>query len=188
MAPAVLLRGDQRANHFYQNLLHSLEQTSETAKVEHYRLLWAGMPIWGKQRYLSNYFTQLNTSIVNSIYTSSWIFKFDPTNPLTTMAKAYSELFINLNEKEKFIFLKHIIQNWNVQGVIFHHSHSCKRNSDNTYGIGQRILKELYIPSITIEADHNNLKYFNTRHFTTSIEALLEQIKSMNSIKEKKSK
>ena len=182
MAPAVLLRGNKNAVEFYNILLKELcelkENNYSAVKEERNRIIWAGMPIWGALKYMSNMFDNLDTCLVNSIYGSSWVFNLDKNQPVQSMAKAYTQLFINLTEKEKLEYLVNLTKNWSAQGIIFHHSLSCKRNSDNYYGLSKQ-LKECYeIPSITFEADHNNLKAFNQKRFTTLVEALIEQIHS----------
>jgi benzoyl-CoA reductase/2-hydroxyglutaryl-CoA dehydratase subunit BcrC/BadD/HgdB len=177
MGPAVTQRGEKETVQYYQKLLEEI-QSKKIKAINHkqYRLLWCGLPVWGRLRYMSNFFNSLNACIVNSTYTSSWIFNMDIEDPLTSIAKTYTELFINLTEEEKFKYLSKMIQEWNIDGILFHHSLSCKRNCDNIYGLSKKLKETLNIPSITFEADHNILKHFNKRHFTTSVEALIDQI------------
>lgn len=181
MAMIVLLRGDVRANKFYQQLLIELhsrtEQSISAVETEQFRLIWCGLPIWGNLKYLSNLFYDLNTSIVNSIYASSWVFNLDYQDPIRSLAKNYTELFINLTDQSKLTYLINLINDWSAQGVIFHHSLSCKRNSDNLYGLSKLLKQHYNIPSITFEADHMDLKSFDKKCFTVLLEALLEQIK-----------
>lgn len=186
MAPAVLFRGDRKTEDFYKSLLEELEHRSENniypVKNEQYRLIWCGLPVWGGLKYLSNLFYSLNTSLVNSVYESSWVFNLDPDDPVTSMARVYSELFINLTEDEKGKYLYKLVTDWSASGIIFHHSLSCKRNSDNHYGLAKKLKDNYQIPSITFEADHNNLKSFSQKRFSTLIEALLEQIRQKQKI------
>lgn len=180
MAVSVLLRGEERATKFYQEAINEINKEVKKGTTclqkEQKRLIWCGLPVWGGYKYLINLFEKLNSNIVNSVYASSWVFDLDEEKPLNSLAKAYTELFINLTEEEKLKYIVKIVQEWEAEGIIFHHSQTCKRNSDNYYGLSKK-LKELYnIPSITFEADHNNLKAFNAKRFTVLTEALLEQI------------
>ncbi len=99
MAPAVLLRGLPEAVDYYKLLLKELHERMENkiaaVEGERHRIYWDGMPVWGKLRDLSALFTSLKANIVASTYCNSWIFDaFDPANPLESMARAYTELFI----------------------------------------------------------------------------------------------
>lgn len=181
MAPAVLMRGDSKTISFYDEIISELNNIKiDTTQSNNKRLIWCGLPVWGALKFLSETFQHSQVDIVNSIYASSWVFHFDTTKPLYSMARSYSQLFINLTEEDKITFLNKLVRNFNAQGIIFHHSLSCKRNSDNHYGIS-KILKEKYnIPSITFEADHNNLKHFDHKRFTILLEAFADQIEKYN--------
>ncbi|MEW5822706.1 MAG: 2-hydroxyacyl-CoA dehydratase family protein, partial [Cyanobacteriota bacterium] len=180
MAASVFFRGELKANDFYLLLLKELKeqikQESTERKKDQYRLIWAGLPVWGRLKYMSTLFSSLNTSLVNSIYASSWVFDLDENDPIESLAKAYTHLFINLTDNEKELFIINLVQQWSADGIIFHHSVSCKRNSDNYYGLSKRLLDTYNIPSFTFEADHCNLKLFNNKQFSTLTEALLDQI------------
>lgn len=181
IAPMVLMRGSEKAIKFYEILLQELEEKKKNhqpiTENEKYRIIWCGLPIWGNLRYLSNVFNQLQTTIVGSTYTNSWIFNVNPNDPLGSMADSYSQLFINQTEQDKLLYLQTLVQEFKADGIIFHHSYSCRRNSDNYYGMSKKLLQQFNIPSITIEADHNNLQHFNDKQFLVLVEALIDSIK-----------
>lgn len=180
MAMAVLLRGDQVAIDFYDQLLAELEECylshSKEEPIQRYRLYWCGMPIWGALRYLSTTIQDLNACLVGSVYTSSWLHTFDLNNPLYSMAKTYSTMFINLTEEAKLDYLINTAKEFSVDGFLFHHSLSCKRNSDNYYGLSNMLKDKTGLPSITFEADHSILERFDKKRFRILLEALLDQI------------
>ena len=98
MGPAVVGRGTQEAVDFYKILLAELKERAENKdgaiEEERFRIYWDGMPIWGRLRMLSEVFAENNSCVVASTYCNSWIFTdFDPINPFTSMARAYTKLF-----------------------------------------------------------------------------------------------
>ena len=68
------------------------------------------MPVWGRLRAHSELFANLKACVLASTYCNSWIFTdFDPEDPFTSMAKAYSELFIVKSDEAKEKYMKKMI-------------------------------------------------------------------------------
>jgi len=87
-------------------LLAELEERVENkdgaVEGERFRIYWEGMPIWGRLRAHSELFASLQTCVLASTYCNSWIFSaFDPEDPYTSMARAYTELFIVRSDESK---------------------------------------------------------------------------------------
>lgn len=185
MAPAVVLRGRVEAVEYYRLLLEELNQriANKTAAVinERRRIYWDGMPIWGKLRNLSDLFASLNVSVVASTYCNSWIFSaFDPADPFTSMARAYTELFIVRDEAYKEEYMVDQAARFKVDGFIFHDAKTCPNNSNNRYGLPQRLTKRLGLPSLTINGDLNDLRCYSEEQAKTNIEAFIEQLDEGN--------
>ncbi|MHA2225008.1 MAG: 2-hydroxyacyl-CoA dehydratase subunit D [Candidatus Hodarchaeales archaeon] len=181
MLPAVVLRGEQIAVDYYKKLKKELEQRieNEVAAVtdEQYRLYWEGMPIWGKLRALSDQFTELNTCVVASTYCNSWIFDdFNPREPFKSMAKAYTDLFINRSETSKEKYLLEMIQKFEVDGIVYHNARTCPNNSNTNYGMPKRLEEISKIPHLVIDADLNDLNVYSEEQTKTNIEAFIEQL------------
>lgn len=184
MAPAVVLRGTQQAVDYYKMLLNELKQRIEyhegAVDNENYRLYWDGMPIWGRLRDHSEFFTQLNTCVAASTYCNSWIFtSFDPTDPFRSMAQAYTELFIVRSDIAKEIYLKDLMEFFKIDGILFHDAKTCAHNSNNRYGMPQRIEEETGIPTLVINGDLNDLRCLSDEQFKTNIEAFIEQLENI---------
>jgi benzoyl-CoA reductase/2-hydroxyglutaryl-CoA dehydratase subunit BcrC/BadD/HgdB len=181
MAPAVVLRGTETANEYYEILLSELKsrvsQGVGAVEGESFRLYWDGMPIWGRLRSLSELFVELKTCLVASTYCNSWIFEqFDPSDPFNSMARAYTELFIVRSEDVKEAYIEEMIGRFRVDGLIFHDSKTCPNNSNNRYGMPQRIKERLKCPAIVINGDLNDLRCLSDEQVKTSIEAFIEQL------------
>jgi len=181
MGPAVVARGTKEAVDYYELLLAELreriEQGVASIEGEKYRIYWEGMPIWGKLRALSELFASLKTCVVASTYCNSWIFEqLDPDNPFESMARAYTELFIVRDEAYKEEYIANCHKLFKFHGIIFHDAKTCPNNSNNRYGMPERLTKKLGIPTLTINGDLNDLRCYSEEQTRTNIEAFIEQL------------
>ncbi|MFN3535791.1 MAG: 2-hydroxyacyl-CoA dehydratase subunit D, partial [Desulfatiglandales bacterium] len=179
MGPAVVGRGTSQANEYYEVLLKELKERAEKrvsgVPEERHRVYWEGMPIWGKLRSLSELFSSLKTCIVASTYCNSWIFdQLDPEEPFESMALAYTELFIVRDEDYKESYIQNMYEFFRFNGIIFHDAKTCPNNSNNRYGMPERLSKRLNIPCLVINGDLNDLRCFSEEQAKTNIEAFVE--------------
>jgi benzoyl-CoA reductase/2-hydroxyglutaryl-CoA dehydratase subunit BcrC/BadD/HgdB len=75
--------------------------------------------------------------------------------------------------KERYI--ADMVRTYQVNGVVFHDAKTCPNNSNNRYGMPER-LNKLNIPNITIHADLNDLRCYSEEQGRTNIEAFMEQL------------
>lgn len=181
MAPAVVLRGTETAVEYYKVLLQELEervaQKEGAVQDEEFRLYWEGMPIWGKLRDLAEFFISLKTAVIASTYCNSWIFdSFDPDDPFMSMARAYTEIFIVRDENFKERYIEEMVNMYGLNGLLFHDAKTCPANSNNRYGMPERLEKKLGIPALTINGDLNDLRCYSEEQAKTNIEAFVEQL------------
>ena len=181
MGPAVVLRGTQQAVDYYKILLAELKERVKNhegaVEDERFRLYWEGMPIWGRLRDHSELFVNQKACVVASTYCNSWIFSdFDAADPFTSMAKAYTELFIVRSDKAKENYLKRMIDFFKIDGMIYHDAKTCPNNSNNRYGMPQRLEEETGVPSLVINGDLNDLRCLSDEQTKTNIEAFIEQL------------
>jgi benzoyl-CoA reductase/2-hydroxyglutaryl-CoA dehydratase subunit BcrC/BadD/HgdB len=183
MGPAVVLRGNPQAVEYYKVLLKELEEriANKEGAVdgEKFRLYWEGMPIWGKLRALAEFFIGFKTAVVASTYCNSWIFEaFDPEDPFMSMARAYTEIFIVRDENFKEKYIENMVREYKLDGLLFHDAKTCPNNSNNRYGMSERLEKKLNIPAITINGDLNDMRCYSEEQAKTNIEAFIEQLEA----------
>jgi benzoyl-CoA reductase/2-hydroxyglutaryl-CoA dehydratase subunit BcrC/BadD/HgdB len=183
MGPAVVLRGSETANQYYELLGKELKDRiadgTGAVEGEKFRLYWEGMPIWGKLRDLSELFISLKTAVIASSYCNSWIFKaFDPADPFLSTARAYTEIFIVRDEPFKEAYIEDIVRRFKLDGIVFHDSKTCPNNSNNRYGMPERLEKRLGLPTLTINGDLNDLRCYSEEQSKTNIEAYIEQLEA----------
>lgn len=181
MGPAVVLRGTQHAVDYYELLLSELRKRIddgiEAIPNEQHRLYWEGMPVWGKLRDLSTQFLELKTCVVASTYCNSWIFQdLDPRDPFESMARAYTELFIVRSDEVKEKYIVDMAKFFNIDGFIFHDAKTCPNNSNNRYGMPERLREKLGVPFVTLDGDLNDLRCYSEEQARTKIEAFVEQL------------
>jgi len=181
MGPAVVLRGDPRAEEYYEVLIAELEERVAAGvgavEDETYRLYWEGMPVWGKLRDHAETFAAEKTCVVASTYCNSWIFEpLGADDPFAGMARAYTELFIVRAESFKEDYLAGMVRDYGIQGIIYHDAKTCPNNSNCRYGMQQRLAERLGIPYVAINGDLNDLRLYSEEQARTQFEALVEQL------------
>jgi benzoyl-CoA reductase/2-hydroxyglutaryl-CoA dehydratase subunit BcrC/BadD/HgdB len=181
MGPAVVLRGDQAAIDYYELLLSELNERA-AAKVaavegERFRVYWEGMPIWGKLKDLSMQFLELGTCVVASTYCNSWIFDaLDPADPFRSMARAYSSIFICRSDDYKEQYIRQMVDEFKVDGILYHDAKTCPNNSNSRYEMPQRLREQLDRPFLIVNGDLNDLRLYSDEQTRTNIEAFVEQL------------
>jgi benzoyl-CoA reductase/2-hydroxyglutaryl-CoA dehydratase subunit BcrC/BadD/HgdB len=181
MGPAVVLRGTRQPVDYYKLLLAELKERIEknvaAVQGERHRLYWEGMPIWGRLSAHAKMFAALHTCVLASTYCNSWIFTaFDPDDPFTSMARAYTELFIVRSDESKEQYIKRMLDFFNVDGVIYHDAKTCPNNSNCRYGMPQRMEELTGLPSLIIHGDLNDLRMVSDEQTQTNVEAFIEQL------------
>ncbi len=176
MAPVVVLRGTPQAVDFYRRLIDEVEAMPAPDVDERVRVYWDGMPIWGKNRHLSEFFQERAVSVVASTYGHSWTFDFEGGDPLPAMVRAYAEIFISRSESFKLEYLKEITRRFGADAVLFHDAKTCPHNTNTRFSLPGRLRKETGLPTLTFYGDLVDLRHFSEEEFALRMEALLEQL------------
>jgi len=181
MAPIVVMRGTQHAIDYYKILLAELDERIKNkvsaVPKELFRIYWDGMPIWYKLSNIAKLFSKLDSCIVTSTYSNSWIFDdLDPANPFESSALAYTKLFIVRSDDIKQNVLKEMMSDYSVDGIIYHESKTCTRNSNNRFALQNRIFKENHVPYLEINGDMNDSRCYSEEQSIIAIETFIKQL------------
>jgi len=181
MGPAVVLRGDERAESYYELLIAELEERIAegvgAVNDESHRFYWEGMPVWGKLRENAETFAGHKACVVASTYCNSWIFEdLAHEDPFEGMARAYAELFIVRSEGFKERYLESMVHDYGINGFIYHDAKTCPNNSNNRYGLPVRVREKSGVPYVVINGDLNDLRLYSEEQARTQFEALVEQL------------
>ncbi len=181
MAPIVEMRGDQATVDYYRALLAELEARIKNGtgalKEEKKRVLWDNLPIWFVVRKFGNLLASRGVALVASTYTNAWgelADLIDPHHPIESMAKCYIHPILNRGTGQKLQTMKTMIEDYEVDGVLLHSDRSCK-----PYSIGQMdqqsiLLKQLGIPALLLEADHNDSRVLSWEQSENRLQAFFE--------------
>ena len=184
MGPIVVMRGTPEAVDYYRLLKEEMDEriAAGTAAVEgeKLRLYWEGMPVWGKLRDLDQLFRDHDACVVASTYCNSWVFTdFDPEDPFTSTARAYSRIFIARDDEEKERVMEKLFEAFAIDGVLYHEAKTCPNNSNTQYGMPQRLSRSSGVPHVVIHGDLNDLRCYSEEQSRTLIEAFIERLRGM---------
>jgi benzoyl-CoA reductase/2-hydroxyglutaryl-CoA dehydratase subunit BcrC/BadD/HgdB len=67
-------------------------------------------------------------------------------------------------------------QRFKVDGIIFHDAKTCPYNSNNRYGLPQRLQASTGVPSLVLSGDLNDLRCVSDEQTKINAEAFVEQL------------
>ena len=181
MGPIVVMRGTQYAVDYYKILLAELQERIKNnigaVPSEKLRIYWDGMPLWYKLSSMAKLFASLDTCIVASTYCNSWIFDdLDPKDPFQSSALAYCKLFIVRSDEEKQKVLEKLMVDFSIDGIIYHDAKTCSRNSNNRFGLPNRLNSKNNIPYLEINGDLCDSRCYSEEQSIIAIETFIEQL------------
>jgi len=185
LALIVTLRGTQTVVDYYtelkEEMLQRVKDGISMVPNEKYRLLWDNLPVWYRTKWLSDKFASHHAALVSDTYTSAWsgvMHLIDENDFFNTMGLAYSHAYINTSIDMMFKKVKEMVEKYDVDGMVMHSNRSCKPYSLGQYDLQKRILKELNIPTLIIEADMVDERNFSESQIETRIDAFMEILKN----------
>ena len=181
MGPIVVMRGTQYAVDYYKILLAELQDRIKNSisavPYEKFRIYWDGMPLWYKLSSMAKLFSGHDTCIVASTYCNSWIFDdLDPKDPFESSALAYCKLFIVRSDAAKEKVLEQLMSDFSIDGIIYHESKTCTRNSNTLYGLQNRLFNKTNIPFLEINGDLNDPRCYSEEQSIIAIETFISQL------------
>jgi len=133
--------------------------------------------VWGAIGSLSKKLGILQAPIVASTYCSSWVFKWDPQNPLESLSDVYcASQFITQDDKTRQTRIEKLCETFKVDGIIYHDCWTCSFTTENRYGQPNRIQKSKGIKSIVINGDVADSRLFSVEQTMTQLEAFVEEL------------
>ncbi len=188
MAPIVTLRGTPEVIDFYEILKRELEERVEQGVAavpgEKYRLLWDNLPIWFKMRDLSEKFLEHQACIVASTYLNAWArYDLDSNDPVDAIARAYASAFVNESIQHRARLMREIVEEFSVDGIIFHSNRSCRPYSLGQYDIKEMLTQWTGVPGLLVEADMNDERSYSEGPVFTRIEAFIETLRPKRGVK-----
>lgn len=181
MGPIVVMRGTQYAIDYYRILIAELDERISAGigavPDERFRIYWEGMPLWYRISNLARLFARLDSCLVASTYCNSWVFDdLDAQDPFGSSALAYTKLFIVRSDAVKENILEGLLHDFSVHGIIYHDSKTCARNSNNRFGLQNRLFSRTGIPFLEINGDLNDPRCYSEEQSIIAMETFIQQL------------
>ncbi len=183
LALIVTLRGTQTAVDYYDELLDEMNERLRDGVCavpnEKYRLLWDNLPVWYRTRWLSDTFASMDACLVADTYTTAWcenIRYVDTSRLMESYAELYTRIYLNIGVDQMIESVKGMADKYQVDGVVLHSNRSCKPYSLGQYDIRRALEEEMGIPSLILEADMVDERFFNESAARDSIDTFMEMV------------
>ncbi|MBM4272249.1 MAG: 2-hydroxyglutaryl-CoA dehydratase [Deltaproteobacteria bacterium] len=184
LALIVTLRGTAQVVEYYTLLLKEMNERIDAGigavENEQYRLLWDNIPIWYRTKWLSEKFASHGACLVADTYTSAWCGSLEYLNEndfIETMAEGYSRIYLNIGIDKMAEIVISLIDKYDADGIVMHSNRSCKPYSFGQYDIQKIVREKRKIPSLIIDADMVDERFFSESQVETRIDAFMEVIK-----------
>jgi len=185
MGPIVDLRGDEETVRHYEGVLAELDARIAggvgAIKEERFRVLWDNLPIWYRIGALSKTLALRGVNVVASTYTYAWgelAPLIDPAKGLDSMAAVYLHPILNRSTGHKLRSMKRMAEEFDLDGVILHSDRSCKPYSLGQMDQRKRLVDEIGIPAVLIDADHSDPRSFSEKQSEARLEAFIETMEA----------
>jgi benzoyl-CoA reductase/2-hydroxyglutaryl-CoA dehydratase subunit BcrC/BadD/HgdB len=170
MAPIVTLRGTQTVVDYYTLLKNEMEERVEqgigAVKDERYRLIWDNIPIWYAMRSLGDLFASNH----------AWAIDIQIDDPLTSMADAYTKIYLNIAIDMMLEQLAGLIERFQADGLVMHSNRSCKPYSLGQYDLSRAVTERTGKPALIIEADMTDSRVYSEAQVRERVEAFIESL------------
>ncbi|MGC8484383.1 MAG: 2-hydroxyacyl-CoA dehydratase subunit D [Candidatus Baltobacteraceae bacterium] len=185
MAPLYCLRGTPQGLEFfetaYAELLAKADAGVGPLEKERFRYVIEGPPPWPHLRAFRDMFSRWDAVAVASTYSTVgglWEFGFthDPDHPLESIARHLLEWNLtNRNFLQRYEQIERYLEEWNANALVIHSVKSCR-----LFSAGQGDMREYFtkrgIPTLLVESDLEDPRYFSEAQMRNRIDAFFESI------------
>lgn len=181
MAVIVCMRGKKEGLELFQMWAEELKEKAANGlgpwkdAEETYRIMWDGIACWP---YLSDTYKVLKKygiNMVTSTYPDSWTLLYE-SGDLNGMARAYSAIYANRNLDYGVDNIVSLINDFSLDGVVFHSNRSCKFMDFRQFETQRQIEARTGVPSITFDGDQTDPRAFSLAQYENRIQTLMEMM------------
>jgi bcr-type benzoyl-CoA reductase subunit B len=180
MAPIVTLRGKPEVVDYYKLLKSEMEDRVakgiSAVPEEQYRLIWDNIPIWYAMRSLGQLFSENKACLVADTYTTAWAVDIKIDDPLTSMADAYTKVYLNISIDMMIEQLLDLVERYSADGMVMHSNRSCKPYSLGQYDLARMVTERTGLPVLIIEADMTDSRVYSEAQVRERVEAYIESL------------
>ena len=92
------------------------------------------------------------------------------------MARAYSSNYVNRNLDYGVDNLARLVEEFSLDGIIFHSNRSCKFMDFRQYEVQRRVTERTGVASVMFDGDQTDPSAFSMAQFETRIQSLVEMV------------
>jgi benzoyl-CoA reductase subunit B len=186
MGPLYVYRARPEGVEFFEAALAELQAKSNAGhgvyEKEHFRLVMEGPPPYPYFRTFRDMFAKWQACAVASTYSTVgglWEFGFrhDPDHPFESVATHMIEQNVtNRNMLQRYDQIRRYVEEWNADGLIIHFVKSCRLFSAGQGDMRDYFTKQLGVPTLYIESDLEDPRYFAEAQTRNRIDAFFESL------------
>jgi benzoyl-CoA reductase subunit B len=186
MGPLYVWRAKPEGVEFFEAALAELQAKRDAHEGvyenEHFRVVMEGPPPYPYFRTFRDMFAKWQACAVASTYSTVgglWEFGFrhDPATPFESVAMhMIAQNVTNRNFLQRYDQIQRYVEEWNADGVIIHFVKSCRLFSAGQGDMRDYFTKQLGIPTLYIESDLEDPRYFAEAQTRTRIDAFFEAL------------
>jgi benzoyl-CoA reductase subunit B len=192
MAPIYVLRGSEECVEYYRSAYDDIQSRLVTGAgpvpQERFRVVIEGPPPWPHFRTFWELFKTWGVVCVASSYSKVggiWDFGFrhDPERPLQSLAEYSLECYTNYNIQRRIEMLGRYVDEYHADGLVIHSVKSCRAFSMGQADMREVFSHERHIPTLFIESDLADPRYFSKAQLKNRIDAFFETLEHHKSVK-----
>jgi benzoyl-CoA reductase subunit B len=184
IAPINFLPGNQDLVDYFvavkQEIEQRLQDGTPAVPNERYRLVWDGIMNWNKLGWLADKFARHGAAVVTGRYTHNAFWQepqlIDEDEPILGIAQHYLTCPANHVVKIQRELMLRDCRKYDVDGVVFHGTRTCRAWSNGQNVMAQIVQKELGIPTMFFEGDIADAAFYKDEMLESRLEAMLEAI------------
>jgi benzoyl-CoA reductase/2-hydroxyglutaryl-CoA dehydratase subunit BcrC/BadD/HgdB len=150
-------------------------------REESKRVLWDNLPIWFRIGKLSRMLAGRGVNVVASTYAHAWgelAPLIDASRPMDSVARLYLHALLNRSSGDKLRTMRKMIDEYELDGVILHSDRSCKPYSLGQVDQRDRLVRDVGVPALLLEGDHNDPRAYAEVQADARLEAFIEMLQA----------
>lgn len=183
MAPLYVMRGTQECLDYYEAVWREIKERIAhgvgPVPEERFRVVVEGPPPWPHFRAFWEMFKNWGVVAVASTYSKvGGLFdvgvRHDPKRPLESMAEYCMDCYTNWNLGLRRNLMRGYCEEYGADGLVIHSVKSCRSFSVGQADTREVFSNELKIPTLFIESDLADPRYFSSAQLRNRIDAFFE--------------
>jgi benzoyl-CoA reductase subunit B len=185
MFPINVLRGTPEAAEFYRTVNEEVRERVRRGLYpvpeEKVRLVVEGVPPYPNYRTFWDFFRRWNAVSVAATYPKvgglfDQGFLHDPARPLESIAEYSLGAYVNQSWPLRRKLIERYVREFEADAVLIHGIKSCRSFTAGQGDLRDRLIHDLGIPTLYIESDHEDPRYFAPAQIKNRMDAFFESL------------